>query len=402
MPLLLLTCATRGKRGAVFKPLADEPCFGQKPCLHTTASERIESGCANSVWKGAWQNEQVASHQKTVVMGKKTMATHLGVSNRFEPASSLECDIADLLLLSPSAEVEKSLTDAKLRHLLTRLQGLRNKLWLTVGTSVDHRVTHHCPLIAGTRPRDIRSGDDVMMEFCVLERLNFTIMYTFRDGFSTTVSSRNATLQQARFSLLKQCLQANGWPHGPDFLTLAGVEWDFKHWFDAKADPDFEAVFPAIHMQSDIARRQWPSLSGLFLRTQYSSNKYLFDQVQVECYNQILHHFQDTTKKYFPCGSIFVADMALLMRHNGSAHSGWTDGLHPAAWVTLQYISMSANVLSDLGELCSESRHAAVSPSSGSPEAAAVRPSSLPKSCEAALRPSSRSHDADMMQHINQ
>ena len=27
-----------------FEPVADQPCFGQTPCLHTTASERVASG----------------------------------------------------------------------------------------------------------------------------------------------------------------------------------------------------------------------------------------------------------------------------------------------------------------------------------------------------------------------
>ena len=39
------------------------------------------------------------------------------------------------------------------------------------------------------------------------------------------------------------------------------------------------------------------------------------------------------------------------MRHNGTRASGWTDGLHPAPWVTLQYVGLCANALADLEEL---------------------------------------------------
>jgi hypothetical protein len=33
----------------VFEPVADQPCFGQTPCLHTSASERVASGCNDGV-----------------------------------------------------------------------------------------------------------------------------------------------------------------------------------------------------------------------------------------------------------------------------------------------------------------------------------------------------------------
>ena len=180
-------------------------------------------------------------------------------------------------------------------------------------------------------------------------------MYAFQDGFSTTVSSRNASQQRVRFSKIQSSLNANGFPRGPDFLTMAGVEWDFKHWQDANAQPDFAAIHPAIKMQIHTAQKQWPTLSGLFLRTQYRSDKYASNPAHVEHYNHILRSFHKaSTMSSSPCKSIFVADMALLMRHNGTRASGWTDGLHPAPWISLQYVGLCANLLADLGELCSQ------------------------------------------------
>tara|TARA_B110001469_G_C9567203_1_gene281261 strand:- start:120 stop:1016 length:897 start_codon:yes stop_codon:yes gene_type:complete len=287
------------------------------------------------------------------LQGKMVPLTPSGLSNRFKPAVATECDITDLSLLSPSGEVEKSLTDAKERHLLVRLRGLQNKLWLTLGTSVDHRSTRLCPLIFGIRKDIVFDGH--VFDFCIFERFNFTMMYAFQDGFSTTVSSRNASQQRVRFSQIQSCLNANGFPRGPDFLTMAGVEWDFKHWQDANAQPDFAAIHPAIKMQIHTAQKQWPTLSGLFLRTQYRSDKYASNPAHVEHYNHILRSFHKaSTMSSSPCKSIFVADMALLMRHNGTRASGWTDGLHPAPWISLQYVGLCANLLADLGELCSQ------------------------------------------------
>ena len=336
----------------VFEPVADQPCFGQTPCLHTSASERVASGCMDSIWEGSWQNAQIAARSGNL-QGKMVPLTPSGLSNRFKPAVATECDITDLSLLSPSGEVEKSLTDAKERHLLVRLRGLQNKLWLTLGTSVDHRSTRLCPLIFGIRKDIVFDGH--VFDFCIFERFNFTMMYAFQDGFSTTVSSRNASQQRVRFSQIQSCLNANGFPRGPDFLTMAGVEWDFKHWQDANAQPDFAAIHPAIKMQIHTAQKQWPTLSGLFLRTQYRSDKYASNPAHVEHYNHILRSFHKaSTMSSSPCKSIFVADMALLMRHNGTRASGWTDGLHPAPWISLQYVGLCANLLADLGELCSQ------------------------------------------------
>lgn len=347
MVMLLLICATGGKCTA-FEPVPDQPCFGQTPCLHTTASQRVSSGCMSKMWDGAWLNEDVATAKKSLI-GKMFKMTPLGLSNRFISTSDVECDITDLLLLSPSAAVTKRLTDANERHLLARLQGLRGKVWLTIGTSVDHRSTRFCEFLFG-KTHSFSDDDGLFFDFCVFERLNFTMMYTFQDGFSTTVSSRNATQQRLRFSKIHMTLNAHGWQ--PNFLTMAGVEWDFKHWVDAKAEPDFAAIRPTIQMHVHAARKEWPALSGLLLRTQYSSDGYTSNRGQVERYNRILHSFRSLDQSK-PCESIYIADMAKLMRHNGSLSSGWTDGLHPSPWVTLQFVGLCVNALADLAELCS-------------------------------------------------
>ena len=353
--LLLLFCVRVGCKD--FEPVSDQPCFGQKPCLHTTAESRVSSGCMNNMWNGVWQDEGVAKKKKMKIMGKTMSMTPLGLSNRFISQGDITCDLADILLLSPGEEVNKRLTDANERHLLARLQGLRNKLWLSIGTSVDHRSTRLCEYIFG-KMLYFREND-LYFDFCIFERLNFTMMYTFQDGFSTTMSSRNATQQILRFSNIQKTLRARGWK--PDFLTMAGVEWDFKHWIDAKAEPDFKAIYPTIKMHIHAARKTWPILSGLFLRTQYvSDGKYTSNVANIQRYNNILRSFQNSDRRANSCKSIFILDMEKLMRHNGTQRSGWTDGLHPAPWITLQYVGLCTNALADLGELCLDVKQAGV------------------------------------------
>jgi hypothetical protein len=52
----------------------------------------------------------------------------------------------------------------------------------------------------------------------------------------------------------------------------------------------------------------------------------------------------------YDCGGVFVADMANLMINDGLR--GWTDGLHPTAFVTMNYVSLLMNALSDFGMRC--------------------------------------------------
>ena len=103
-------------------------------------------------------------------------------------------------------------------------------------------------------------------------------------------------------------------------------------------------------MQIKTVQKQWPTLSGLFLRTMYRSDYYLNNLAHVKHYNRILRSFSVASEiSTTPCKSVYIADMALLMRHNGTKASGWTDGMHPGPWINLQYVGLCANALADLG-----------------------------------------------------
>ena len=41
-------------RAPRFRPVEPAPCLNVNPCLRTSASERLDRGCASSVWSGRW------------------------------------------------------------------------------------------------------------------------------------------------------------------------------------------------------------------------------------------------------------------------------------------------------------------------------------------------------------
>lgn len=350
-----------------FVPVADLPCFGQLPCLHTTAQERLQKGCHRMIWNGTWQDTSVALYRNLSLGGAKYPTNTLGISNRFIPAVAYECDVSDLLFLSPSEAINLHRNDAIERHLLQRLHGLHSKLWLMIGSSVDHmNMNLGCPLLFGSQKTTAISvergfgSDHLTMDICHSPVFNFSFAYVFVDGFSTTIASRNATLRAAQFEAIHHQLVAWGWSVGPEFVTMSGLEWDFKHWMDASATPDFENVRPAILMQLGLLQRLWPDVTGVFLRTHFATlhsrygRPYLADASKVARYNDILRSLETMAMGEELCGGVMIADMDSLMMHHGTARSGWSDGMHPAPWITLQYMNLLAHVLADLGESCSQ------------------------------------------------
>ena len=68
------------------------------------------------------------------------------LGQRFLPR--LDCDVAEVWKLSKVEARRGRLTDAMEAHALSRLAGLRNKLWLIVGASLVHaimRAREACP-----------------------------------------------------------------------------------------------------------------------------------------------------------------------------------------------------------------------------------------------------------------
>lgn len=351
-----------------FVPMDNKPCFGQLPCLHTTSQDRLRARCHRSIWIGKWEDTSFVLGNKSLhVGGQSYKMNNAGLSNRYKSDTALECDLADLLLLSSSPYIHKHMNDASERHLHLRLQGLRNKLWVMIGDSVDHmNINLGCPLLFGTEKTSILSTEKdfsglderLTLDICTSTSINFTMAYVFVDGFSTTTASRNRTIRAMQYAGLDRTLRSLGWPLGPDFVTMGGMVWDIKHWIDAHAAPDWKNVSLVISMQIELLQNLWPHMKGIFLRTHFECLRsrhgklYLSNQGLVEQYNSIMHKLSSNATELDLCGKVLIADMRKLMIHHGQSSTGWSDGIHPAPWVSLQYVSLLANIFADLGDAC--------------------------------------------------
>jgi hypothetical protein len=79
-----------------------------------------------------------------------------------------------------------------------------------------------------------------------------------------------------------------GWHDGPDMLVLSGIEWDFKHFTEAKRKPDFPQAEKALDLWVDTARAQWPRMAGFGLRTMYYADKAFGSQKNYDAYNEVV------------------------------------------------------------------------------------------------------------------
>ena len=94
--------------------------------LLSQVEERLARGCAGApVFSGNWTFP-------VPVPG------HDSLGQRFLPR--LDCDVAEVWKLSKVEARRGRLTDAMEAHALSRLAGLRNKLWLIVGASLVHAI----------------------------------------------------------------------------------------------------------------------------------------------------------------------------------------------------------------------------------------------------------------------
>ena len=120
-----------------FKPVAPASCLHVRPCLLTSAAERIQAGCAASIWRGRWAVDPL-----TALPGALRSAAGWA-RQHFWPAAA-ECEAADPYLLSPARKdhATQHVTVASSQFTTSRLRGLRDALWLMVGTSIDHGIVY--------------------------------------------------------------------------------------------------------------------------------------------------------------------------------------------------------------------------------------------------------------------
>ena len=312
-------------------------CGGRTPCMTTTALERIERrNCgfsnSNSLWEGKWEADRPWD------------------GLRFHSAQGNEgaCEISDIFWLAVNKKIRGHVNDAKLQFLDFRLDGLRNKVWLMIGTSIDHRITRLLCKLLGAKTEPLRHPSDSSKlpgDFCVWEPFNFTFAYVFGGPIN---SYGGIWKSLSSFSFLR-----------PHFISLAGIEWGLlhlpKHWTTTQFLTD---------LRNKIIRIR-NTFSGALL---VARNNYLTKSAlrgpKKEAHKAMLRMFYEVSqenKTDSQCSfgtRIHLWDVASFMgsRAPNLNSKGWTDGLHWSHWVMYQYVNLCLHQLSDLAIYCAHAK----------------------------------------------
>ena len=416
-----INAAVAAEGSSRFVPVAATDCYGVKPCLHSTAAERVAAGCLEAVWEGhfgdkpteyrletikgnATQHRPDFSYMKPVAPKEGPRPTDVVTQNRFRPSIGEQCDLSDVWAVTLPGHVKEAIE----AHWHQRLRGLKNTLWLQIGTSIDHfAMKEACAMFSATRTT-VEAKPTIahpmptplLVDSCHVPSLNFTFAHVAANGFSSTWLQRNASLQPTRFheiALQLRRIKPHGWYGGPTFLIFGGMEWDFKNWRCAfpKTRQEWRVPLGLLHMQIRHARNVWPSdLKAVFARTMFTPTYGSFgcpccaNESHFTHYNYLLRsaakpealdaYFSgrdgnskggssgsgsssstDVKRVEATCTPLHVLDLQRMMLCNNtcgscSSRSGWsTDGLHPSRPVLLQYVSLALNLMADLGEYCS-------------------------------------------------
>ena len=381
--------ATAAIGSAVALPLYMDParCYGMKPCLHTTALERVQRGCLDAVWSGTWAIGLQSA--RAMADNNRLKGINPLIEQKFTPLT--DCDTADVLLLSPQHSMRGDhVSVAQEEHTLLRLEGLKGKLWLMIGTSIDFNALKlACAIFGEEETLAHRPGSQFKTHWCHMKPLGLTLAYFFGNGLATvreTVSTRRPTRQErdATARGLDAELRVRGWAAGPDFVSLSGIEWDFQHWYYTNQTPWVGDAEGLVDQQIEAVHAQWPRVRAILLRTMFRSTYKGFsmgDATMYRQYNDAMRHLVGRQRQWETpaaggsvrsrrCNVIGVLDLPSLMNYSAatgrcvggnplgqgtcSSMSGWTeDGLHPPPWVLSPFLSLSLNVLSDYADVCS-------------------------------------------------
>ena len=373
-----------------FRPLPATNCLGVKPCLHSTAAERVRAGCVEGVWEGHYGEGTKYKHVEVAnISFDQPIAPRDGMRERFAPAIGEQCDLTDVWKLSKLNH--DHVTDATERHFHQRLRGLKHALWLSIGSSIDHgwvretcaAFSAHHTFADAALPTKAYPAPGLIIDFCHLSQLNLTLAHLNGGGIVTMATSRDVDLQAIRFreidAHLRKVLGFTG--PGPTFLSFGGMEWDFKNWrcnFPTTR-AEWKVPVAALQMQVQAARAQWPSIRAVFSRTMFQPTYGTFgcsccaNENHFWHYNHLLRQAGKvggsnggsttsmaggSASRPGLCDSIHTFDLQRIMLCNNSVGScssrtGWTaDGLHPSRAVYLQYGTLVFNMAADLGEVC--------------------------------------------------
>lgn len=322
---------------------------------HSTLCPTISSAkvdiwphCFNgSIWTGDWDLS------KGLVNPGARMPEDEDLARRYHSRFEETCNMTDVLKLSGNQIISGHVNDASELAVLERLKGLRGQTLLQIGTSVDNRLLRFgCPLF-GTK-RNVYKEGDVAVSECKIPLIDFTIVYTFNDALTKAhlpvAEEQQNHLKKIDDVMSKYDIQA------PQYIVLSGIEWDMKWYKDNKQQIDWNYTELVIEDKVSLLQQHYPDVLAFFLRTQpYSSGKEgsLASQESFKRYNDL---FYSIARHHNPneaiCGGVHVADLAEMMLYNGTAESGWSDGVHPSGWVSMQFMNILLNVVSLMGEVC--------------------------------------------------
>ena len=388
-----------------FRPVASTACLNTKPCLHTSASERLAHGCVSAVWTGRWAINPNSVTGRLDLQRLESVADSRNLEKqRFISAdwADAACEPARPFLLSPKPHVRGHVTDATELHASQRLRGLSGKLWLMIGTSIDHFIVRYmCDhfgadrLMADAKPTVLHPAPGMHFDYCRLPSpLSLTIVYVGYKGLTALQVQANASLQQGRLSEIQALLNSTLGPSStPDFVSFGGIEWDFKQWGLQNRQPtsgaDWLGIRQSLSQQLRAVHGFWPQIRARFLRTQYRTTYHWYrgwvdvDGAHYTRYNRLMYSLTTRVEPLL-CGGVHLLDIARIMNCSREPHrnatgaraaapvaraagspgeegapggcgreTGWTtDGLHPAQWALREYFSLALNVLADFGEAC--------------------------------------------------
>jgi len=312
----------------------------------------IPQYCFNgSVWNGSWDlNEKLE-------MPVKKFPAEVDISQRYHSHFESLCNMTDILRLASSEVVSGHMNDAMEIEVLKRMKGLRGEALLQIGTSVDHRLLRiGCPLF-GVNRNSHQEGDLVILE-CQIPLINFTMIYVFNDALTKAnmpIEKQVRHLEEINSAVAKLGIKA------PRYILLAGIEWDLKWYKDNEKPIDWSEIHLITMEKVSLFQKQFPMAKALFVRTQPFTMPWkgtaLASKESYQTYNNLFH---EVARKFNPdqniCGGVHVADLAQLMLFNGTETSGWSDGLHPSGWVSMQFMNILFNVMSLIGEECGHSK----------------------------------------------
>lgn len=371
-----------------FTPLRPRACLMQ-PCLNSTATERLAAGCARRIWSGAWALDETAWIDRSTRRARMGvgMGDQLWWTQRFQ-SSALDCQAAEALVLSPQYEANaRHVSVATSQFTLQRLGALRGALWLMLGTSIDHGIVHEvcvhwkqgAPKVYDAPPTALFPRPGMHVVYCRLPApLDFTMAQVTMKGLTSEAHARDRALHERLLSEVGAALAHLGFPHGPQFMSYSGAEWDFSNFgrqgYFPSARADWLAIRRSIEMQIGVARATWPRLHGLFLRTQsptryrWARDRPIANDSAFERYAHVerlvVAADRNARSQSQSCGALATLDLAAMLNcttegappARRNCHEWTRDWLHPWPFVYGAYFNIAANVLADVGEACTRSR----------------------------------------------